>query len=52
MQFVHPFVDREPNMVLIEAIRDARSMIKIEKPLVVYKAPGVYMPEIREIYGY
>ena len=34
MQLVHPFVDKEPNMVLLEAIRGAKSMIKIEEPLV------------------
>jgi len=52
MKLVYPFVDKEPNMVLIEAVKGARSMIKIEKPLIVYKEPGVYMPEIYEIYGY
>jgi tRNA1Val (adenine37-N6)-methyltransferase len=24
----------------------------VEKPLIVYKEPGVYMPEIYDIYGY
>jgi tRNA1Val (adenine37-N6)-methyltransferase len=52
MKLVHPYVDREPNMVLIEGIRGAKSMIKIEKPLIVYEKPGVYMPEIYDIYGY
>lgn len=51
MQLVHPFVDKEPNMVMIEAIRGAKSMIKIEEPLVVYKAPGVYNDIIYDIYG-
>lgn len=52
MRFVHPFVDKEPNMVLLECIRGGRSMVKVEAPLVVYSSPGVYMPEIRDIYGY
>lgn len=52
MKLVHPYADREPNMVLIEGIKGGRSMIKIEKPLIVYEKPGVYMPEIYEIYGY
>ncbi len=42
MRLVYPFVDKEPNMVLIEAVRGGRSMIKIEKPLIVYEKPGVY----------
>lgn len=52
MRFVHPYVDKEPNMVLIEAIKGGKSMVKIEKPLVVYESVNIYHPEIYEIYGY
>ena len=52
MKFVHPYADREANMVLIEAVRGGRSRMTVEKPLIVYQAPGVYMPEIYDIYGY
>ncbi|MFT4005146.1 MAG: tRNA1(Val) (adenine(37)-N6)-methyltransferase [Lacrimispora sp.] len=52
MKMVHPFVDKEANMVLIEAIRGGKSMIKVEAPIVVYKEPGVYTDEIYTIYGY
>ncbi len=52
IKFVHPFVDKEANMVLIEAIKGAKSMVKIEKPIIVYKEPGVYTDEIYDIYGY
>lgn len=52
MRLVYPFIDREPNMVLIEANRGGRSRIQVEKPLIVYKEAGVYMPEIYDIYGY
>lgn len=52
MQLVYPYVDKEPNMVLIEAVRGGRSRMTVEKPLIVYKEPGVYMPEIYELYGY
>lgn len=52
MKMVHPYVDRDANMVLIEAVRGGRSMIKVEAPIVVYKEPGVYTDEIYEIYGY
>lgn len=50
MKFVHPFVDKEPNMVLIEAKKGARSRVEIEPPLIVYKSPGVYTDEIYDIY--
>ena len=52
MQLVYPYVDKEPNMVLIEGVRGGRSRMTVEKPLIVYKEPGVYMPEIYEVYGY
>lgn len=52
MKLVYPYVDREPNMVLIEAIKGAKSMIKVEKPLIVYKQQDVYTDEIYDIYGY
>ncbi|MCH5339337.1 MAG: tRNA1(Val) (adenine(37)-N6)-methyltransferase [Acetatifactor sp.] len=52
MQLVYPYVDKEPNMVLLEAVRGGKSRMTVEKPLIVYREPGVYMPEIYEIYGY
>lgn len=52
MRLVYPYVDKEPNMVLIEANRGGRPRMTVEKPLIVYEKPGVYMPEIYDIYGY
>ncbi len=52
MRLVYPYADREPNMVLIEANRGGRPRMTVEKPLIVFKEQGVYMPEITELYGY
>ena len=52
MQLVYPFVDKEPNMVLIEAVRGGRSRMEVLKPLIIYKEPGKYTDEIYDIYGY
>ena len=52
MKFVHPFLDREANMVLIEGVRGGRPYLKVEPPIVVYKSPGIYTDEIYNIYGY
>ena len=52
MQLVYPYVDREPNMVLLEAVKGGRPRITVEKPLIIYKEPGKYMDEIYDIYGY
>ncbi len=52
MQLVYPYVDKEPNMVLIEGKRGSKPRMTVEKPLIVYKEPGVYTDEIYDIYGY
>jgi tRNA1Val (adenine37-N6)-methyltransferase len=39
-------------MVLLECIKGAKSMLKVEAPLIVYKEPNVYTDEIYDIYGY
>lgn len=52
MKLVYPYVDKEPNMVLLEGLKGGRSRITVEKPLIVYKEPGKYTDEIYDIYGY
>ena len=52
MKLVYPFVDKDPNMVLIEACRGGKPRMTVEKPLIVYHEPGKYTDEIYEIYGY
>lgn len=50
IRLVHPFIDKEANMVLIESIKGARPMLKVEKPLIVYKETGVYTREVQDLY--
>lgn len=52
MRLVHPYLDKEPNMVLIECLKGGKPMLKIAPPLVVYQEPGVYTEEIYTVYGY
>ena len=52
MRLVYPYVDREPNKVLIEGLRGGKSRMTVEKPLIVYKEPGKYTDEIYDVYGY
>ncbi|MBM6854842.1 tRNA1(Val) (adenine(37)-N6)-methyltransferase [Mediterraneibacter glycyrrhizinilyticus] len=40
IQFVHPFADREPNMVLIEGVRGAKPRVKIEPPIIMFSRSG------------
>ena len=50
MRFVHPYADKEANMVLIEAFRGGGVQMHIEPPLVIYAKPGVYTDEVLRIY--
>lgn len=52
IKMVHPYQNKDANMVLIESVRGGRSMVKVEAPIIVYKEVGVYTEEICQIYGY
>lgn len=52
MKFVHPYKDREANMVLIEAVRGGKALMKVEAPVIVFDENGEYSQEIRTTYGY
>ena len=51
IRFIHSQKDKEPNLVLIKAIKGAGKHLKIEKPLVVYDDNGNYTDEILKIYN-
>ena len=50
MRLVYPYVDKEPNIVLIEGLKGGNSRITVEPPLIVYDAPGVYTEELKRMY--
>lgn len=52
IRMVYPYIDKEPNMVLIECVKGGKSRLKVEPPLIVYKAKNEYSKEIYDIYGY
>ncbi len=52
MKLVYPFVDREANMVMIEAVRGGGVMMTVEAPVIVFEREGVYSKEIVTTYGY
>lgn len=50
LRMVHPYIDREPNMVLIEGVRGGKAMLKVEKPLIVFEEINVYTDEVKKLY--
>ena len=51
IRFVYPKMDKEANLVLIKAVKNARKFLKIERPLIIYNENGEYTKEILEIYN-
>ena len=51
MRLVYPYADREPTMVLLEAVKGGRPRVSVGPPLIIYEKRGVYTEEIRKIYG-
>ncbi len=52
MRLIHPYIDREPNMVLLEASKGGKPGIAVEPPLIIYREPGTYSDELCRNYGY
>ena len=51
MRLGHPYIDKEPNMVLLEGVKGAHPRMTVEPPLVVYNKDGTYTEELLELYG-
>lgn len=52
LRFVHNDVKTESKIMLVEAVKEGRPGMKIEKPLYIYDRNGAYTDEVRTIYGY
>ena len=50
IRFVHPYIDKEPNIFLLEAVKGGKSRMTVEPPLIVYQKEGKYTEEIYKIY--
>lgn len=50
IRFIHPFLDKPANLVLIKSIKGAKPGLAVDVPLVVYNADGTYTEEILEYY--
>lgn len=50
MRLVYPYVNHEPNMVLIEGVRGGRARMTVEPPLIVYKEKNEYTDELKRWY--
>jgi len=50
IRFVHNDAGAESKIVLIEAVKESRPGVKIERPLFIYNADGSYTTEVSDMY--
>lgn len=51
IRMVYPKKEKEANMILIEGVKNGKSGLKIEKPLIVYDDNNEYVSEIKKMFG-
>lgn len=51
LRFIQSKENKEPNLVLIKAVKNAGYQLTLEKPLIIYNNDGSYTDEILEIYN-
>ena len=49
-RLIYPYADKPANLVLIEAMKDAKPMLHPEPPLIVYEKDGAMTAELKRIY--
>ena len=49
-RLIYPYPDKPANLVLIEAVRDAKPMLHTEPPLIIHNADGTETAELQAIY--
>lgn len=51
LRFVHSDARSEARMVMVEAAKNRRQGLKVERPLFIYRENGEYSDEMQKIYG-
>lgn len=51
MRLIHPRPEKEPNLVLVEGIKNGKKDLVVYPPLYVYDSPGAYSKEMTEIFS-
>lgn len=50
IKFVHQNQEKEPNLILVKATKNARPFLKVERPIYIYDLQGNYTNDILKIY--
>ncbi len=50
LRFVHSHISSEAKMILLEAVKNGKAGLKVDRPLYIYEENGSYTKELQEIY--
>lgn len=51
LRFVHSDISSDAKMILMEAVKNGKAGLKVDKPLYLYEKNGTYTNELREMYA-
>lgn len=51
LRLVYPKINNKPNLILIKGVKNAKSFLEIERPLIIYNEDNTYTDEILKIYN-
>ena len=51
IRFIQSNINKEPNLILIKAVKDAGNQLTLDKPLIIYNEDGSYTNEVLKIYN-
>lgn len=51
LQLIYPKINKQPTMILIKAIKNAKPFLKIKEPLIIYNQNNTYTDEVLKIYN-
>jgi len=52
VRFIHPYPDHEAQSIFVEGFKGGKEgEVRIEPPLIIYTAPGIYSPQVAQILG-
>jgi tRNA1(Val) A37 N6-methylase TrmN6 len=48
---IHPYIDRPATLIMVEAVRSPVRELLLEPPVIVYRDPDHYTPEVEAYVG-
>lgn len=51
IRLIYPYAGKDANLFMVEAVKGGREGMIVESPLIVYREPGIYTDEVKDIYS-